>query len=56
MGGNVLRLFKNDKYYECHKLFITDHDEASVDVYGFKGLLALTMGRKYFWNIQGNIY
>ena len=31
MGGSVSRVFKNDKYYECHKLFITDHDEAFVD-------------------------
>ena len=38
----------HDKYSEYHNPFIADHSEASVDDYGFKGLLAQDNGQNKF--------
>ena len=43
-----MTIIRHDKYFEYHNPFRADHDEASVDVYGFKGLLAPIMGATNF--------
>ena len=43
MGENIFRDMWNDNNQGMTNPFIGDHDELLMDVYGFQGLLAMTM-------------